>query len=139
MFRRIVISIAIMGLSWIASAEPTLPKNGACSGLNARCAIEVGGRCDPTTNRWSYRCMSGDCTVRFNECISRGLPPRKPIVVPAAVAAERCERLQARCAKEVGGWCNPKTGRWYYECNSSASCATRFNDCVTRGMAEKKS
>ena len=137
MFRRIVISIAIMGLSSIASAEPTLPKTGACTGLNARCAVEIGGQCDPTTNRWSYRCTSGDCTGRFNECISRGLPPRKPVVVPAAVAAQSCASVQGRCAVEVGGRCNPKTGAWRTECMSSA-CQTRFHECITRGLNEKK-
>lgn len=126
MFRRIVISIAILGLSSAANAEPAAPKTGRCSNLQARCAIEIGGQCDPETNRWSYRCQSGDCTARFNECVSRGLPPRKPATVSAAVAAERCASLQARCAKKVGGWCNPKTGQWRYECQSSASCAPHF-------------
>jgi hypothetical protein len=137
MFRKIVVGIAIMGLSSVASAEPAAPKNGRCSNLQARCAIEIGGQCDPETNRWSYRCQSGDCTARFNECVSRGLPPRKAVVVPAAVAAASCATVQGRCAVEVGGKCNPKTGAWRTECLSSA-CQTRFHECITRGVAEKK-
>ena len=58
---------------------------------------------------------------------------------PAAPARAKCTSLSARCAVEFGGTCDPVTGRWRYSCAFSASCGARFNDCITRGLAGKKS
>ena len=56
----------------------------------------------------------------------------------AARQANRCTSLQARCALEVGGTCNPNTGAWRYSCaGPSAGCVARFNDCVTRGLGRR--
>jgi hypothetical protein len=73
MLRMIAVIIAITGLPALVDAAPA-PAKERCTSLQARCAIEAGGSCNTATGRWRYRCISGACTARFNECVSRGLP-----------------------------------------------------------------
>jgi hypothetical protein len=49
--------------------------------------------------------------------------PRLAIMVVAAIcfpwtpvseAASNCTSVQAQCAVEIGGQCDPNTGRWFY-------------------------
>ena len=40
----------------------------------------------------------------------------------ATAAAGKCQSLQARCAVEIGGKCNPQTGRWCYGYHGSEDC-----------------
>jgi hypothetical protein len=69
--RPIAMIIAIIGLSAVVNAAPATT-NARCTNLQTRCAIEAGGSCDMATGRWHYRCISGACTARFNECLTRG-------------------------------------------------------------------
>ena len=73
--RPIAMIIAIMSLTAVVNAAPATT-NARWTNLQARCAIEAGGSCDMATGRWRYRCISGACTARFNDCISRGRPRR---------------------------------------------------------------
>ena len=36
------------------------------------------------------------------------------MMVPSAAIAAPCDSIQARCAVQVGGHCNPKNGHWCY-------------------------
>jgi hypothetical protein len=54
------------------------PNAGKCSSLQARCAVEIGGRCDPATGRWEYgRNGAGGNAQAHNACLSRGLAGKK--------------------------------------------------------------
>jgi hypothetical protein len=63
-------------------------------------------------------------------------------------AAGKCTSLQAKCAIEVGGECNPKTGHWCYGIYQGHICGRSgtpqggltalFNDCISRGLAGRK-
>ena len=45
-----------------------------CKNLQSRCAIEIGGRCDPVSGQWECgRKGAGGNTQAYNACISRGL------------------------------------------------------------------
>jgi hypothetical protein len=73
----IIVVAALLAVSAPASAAG----GGKCTGLQARCAIEVGGKCDPNTGAWCYgwwkgqRCGSGTIQA-FDACVSRGLAKR---------------------------------------------------------------
>jgi hypothetical protein len=43
--------IGVGGLIWAATASNSFPAD-SCTSIQARCAIEVGGTCDPDTGRW---------------------------------------------------------------------------------------
>lgn len=46
--------------------------------LNQRCAIQIGGRCDPSTGHWEYgRNGAGGDTRAFNNCIGQMLAGSK--------------------------------------------------------------
>jgi|SRR3989338_2971237 len=45
---------------------------GLCGRLQARCAVKVGGTCDPVTGRWRYEGHGPSTTMVFNDCLSRG-------------------------------------------------------------------
>ena len=34
--------------------------------------------------------------------------------VPVSEAASKCTSVQAQCAVEIGGQCDPNTSRWFY-------------------------
>ena len=67
--------------------------------------------------------------------------------VPAiAVAAEgKCNTVQAQCAVEIGGRCDPSTGHWCYgprmgrDCGGSPHASMEFDDCVLRKLGPHKS
>jgi hypothetical protein len=74
--------IVIVGSALLAATVPASAADGGkCSSLQARCAIEVGGKCNPNTGSWCYgwwkgqRCGSGTIQA-FDACISRGLAKR---------------------------------------------------------------
>jgi len=49
-----------------------------CNTMQGRCAIEVGGFCNPSTGYWRYSCFGEGCNVRYNDCVSRALAGRSP-------------------------------------------------------------
>jgi len=62
----------------------------------------------------------------------------------AAMAAEgKCTSVQAQCAVEIGGTCNPKTGRWRYgfvygRSYGGTNSGGAFDQCVSRKLAGRK-
>ncbi len=52
-FRAIIVLVAF---TWVFSAStgPVAFAAAKCTSVQAQCAIEIGGRCDPTTGRWQY-------------------------------------------------------------------------------------
>ena len=50
-------------------------------------------------------------------------------------ATNKCTSIQARCALEIGGECNPRTGRWSY---IGVNWHLRFDDCLSRELARNK-
>ena len=59
---------------------------------------------------------------------------------PAEAASGKCQSIQAKCAVEIGGRCDPKTGRWEYGRNGAGGTnrGGAFDGCVARGMAKRK-
>jgi len=79
-----VFAITLIASATCLSAERTQAKPiTKCNTIQAQCAVEIGGRCDPKTGRWEYgnygnRGSGG--TNRggaFDGCISRKLNQRK--------------------------------------------------------------
>jgi hypothetical protein len=94
--------IGVGGLIWAATPSDSFPANN-CTSIQARCAIEVGGTCDPRTGRWRAGSRGGYLaaigqdatwerashvgldasatwdvlwrTVRFDACVSRERAP----------------------------------------------------------------
>jgi hypothetical protein len=62
----------------------------------------------------------------------------------AAMAAEgKCTSIQAQCAVEIGGTCDPKTGRWRYgfvynRNYGGTHIGGAFDACVSRKLAGRK-
>jgi hypothetical protein len=53
-------------------------KSGRCTSISQRCALQIGGRCDPSTGKWDYgRNGSGGNTLAFNTCIGESLARHK--------------------------------------------------------------
>ena len=54
------------------STERRSSSGGRCVSISQRCALEIGGRCDPATGKWEYgRNGAGGNTQSFNTCIGR--------------------------------------------------------------------
>ena len=62
----------------------------------------------------------------------------------AAAAAEgKCTSIQAQCALEIGGTCDPKTGRWRYgfvygRSYGGSNIGGAFDACISRKLAGHK-
>jgi hypothetical protein len=75
---------AIAGLA--AAAAWSVPSaQAACTSIQAKCAVQIGGRCDPKTGRWQYGryvdpktgpVSLGGTTQAFLACLER-TPRRK--------------------------------------------------------------
>ena len=52
---------------------------GKCTSIQAQCAVEIGGTCDPATGRWRYGAFQGhqyggtNHGGAFDACVSRKL------------------------------------------------------------------
>ena len=69
-------SVTIVAVSMFASGAALADKG--CKSMQSKCAIEIGGRCDPVSGRWEYgKNGAGGNTMAYNECISRGLAKQK--------------------------------------------------------------
>jgi hypothetical protein len=76
--------------------------------------------------------------------------PRLAIMVVAAIcfpwtpvseAASNCPSVQAQCAVEIGGQCDPNTGRWFYGRymgKVAGGTKVAFHDCVSRKLSQKR-
>jgi hypothetical protein len=75
--------IAAAGLFASATLNVASAATAKCTGISARCAVEIGGVCDPKTGRWEYgryRYTGSGGTNRggaFDACVSRELKKRK--------------------------------------------------------------
>jgi hypothetical protein len=59
-------------------ASTTAFANKGCNDIPSKCAIEIGGRCDPVTGKWVYgREGAGGNTMAFNACIARATATKK--------------------------------------------------------------
>ena len=60
--------------------------------------------------------------------------------VPAASEAGKCTSISAQCAVEIGGTCDPATGRWRYGrpgvggTNKSGA----FDACISRKLKDRR-
>ncbi len=53
-------------------------------------------------------------------------------------SAAKCQSIQAKCAIEAGGKCDPQTGRWCYGFYRSENCGGRYSAfiaCLDRERA----
>jgi hypothetical protein len=61
---------------------------------------------------------------------------------PAMAAEGKCTSVQAQCALEIGGYCNPKTGYWCYGYWMSRRCGGgnthAFDECLSRKLGQRK-
>jgi hypothetical protein len=84
MFHQVLVILGVAGaitMSEVATATAATK----CASIQAQCAVEIGGRCDPATGRWEYgrgllgRGTSGGTNSRgaFDACVSRKLGQRK--------------------------------------------------------------
>ncbi len=49
-------------------------------------------------------------------------------------AADKCGNIQAQCAVEIGGTCDPKTGRWEYGRRGLGGNSQAYNACISRKL-----
>jgi hypothetical protein len=73
---------ATLGLTVVALSGAPAEAAAKCTSIQAQCAVEIGGRCDPNTGHWeygNYRNYGSGGTNRggaFDRCISRKLMQR---------------------------------------------------------------
>ena len=56
----------------------------------------------------------------------------------AAFANKGCNDTPSKCAIEIGGRCDPVTGKWVYGRNGAGGNTKAFDDCIARATAKKK-
>jgi hypothetical protein len=59
---------------------------------------------------------------------------------PAGAATGKCTSIPAQCAIEIGGRCNPVTGRWIYgpPWIGGTNRGGAFDQCVARKLRERR-
>jgi len=114
---RILIFLVFVTASYWFNA-PAPADQAKCTSLQARCAVQAGGTCDPQTGHWCYgRYQGKECGgtgAAFRECLVRNHPAEEGASATAPTGLGKCTSIQARCAIEIGGICNPSTGNWRY-------------------------
>jgi hypothetical protein len=68
--------VLIGGLGVFAmTSYPATAATGKCSGLQERCAVKIGGVCDPKTGNWRYGqwqgVQYGGTRLEFEACMLR--------------------------------------------------------------------
>jgi hypothetical protein len=61
--------------------------------------------------------------------------------IPVSEAARKCTSIQAQCAVEIGGQCDPTNGRWFYGRymgKVAGGTKVTFHDCVTRKLSQQR-
>jgi hypothetical protein len=54
-------------------------------------------------------------------------------------AADKCQRITAQCAVEIGGVCDPATGAWRYGTDSGGTNRTgAYDRCIARKLKERR-
>ena len=103
-------AIAVMGAICLSMIAMTPAIGAKCASIQAKRAVEAGGKCDPKTGHWCYGIYKGEnCGgygTAFRACLVRnGTAPNKRLVVISS-GVNKCTSIQAKCAVEVGGLCN---------------------------------
>jgi hypothetical protein len=62
-----IAALALAAISTFASSEAFAKKT--CWNLRAKCAVQVGGSCDPVADRYQYAAHQ---TEAFNACVAKG-------------------------------------------------------------------
>lgn len=111
---RFIFMLALVGACCL-SAAGTAFAAAKCESREAKCAVAIGGQCDRETGHWCYGTFQGRyCggnSAAWRACMS-GHTASNTASAAHATGGDRCVSDQARCAKEVGGFCNPRTGAW---------------------------
>jgi hypothetical protein len=108
-------TLALIGACYLNVAGAAIAAGEKCQSVEAKCAIAAGGQCDSETGHWCYGVYQGrycgGTSAAFRACMtSHGADSRVPTA--AAAGADKCVSDQGRCAREVGGICNRRTGSW---------------------------
>lgn len=103
---------AIAAFSIVVSSTAAFADKG-CKNIQSRCAIEIGGRCDPVTGRWEYgqRYKAGGNTLAFDDCIRRSISEKSNELTlkslgarPPTKVASILSAATARDCRGLGGW-----------------------------------
>jgi hypothetical protein len=63
------------------------------------------------------------------------------LLIPVSEAASKCTSVQAQCAVEIGGQCDPNTGRWFYgryKGKVAGGTTVLFHECISRKSSQKR-
>ena len=62
------------------------------------------------------------------------------LLIPVSEAASKCTSVQAQCAVEIGGQCDPNSGRWLWKVYGKARRRHHgcLHDCVSRKLSQKR-
>jgi hypothetical protein len=111
--------LAVIAICWLPGTRIASADNSGCTSVQARCAVEAGGKCDIKTGHWCYgRSHSGEwcggSPAAYHTCLSRNGLGEIDLPGTQATASDmgKCTSVQARCAVEAGGYCDSHTGRW---------------------------
>jgi hypothetical protein len=75
--------VLVITAYYLSTPDTAMAAEGKCTSIQAQCALEIGGTCDPKTGRWRYgfvynRSYGGsNIGGAFDACISRKLAGRK--------------------------------------------------------------
>jgi hypothetical protein len=143
-------AIAVIGAICLSTIAMTPAIGAKCTSIQAKCAVEAGGKCDPKTGHWCYGIYKGEnCGgygTAFRACLVRnGAAPNKRLAVISS-GVNKCTSIQAKCAVELGGQCNPKTGAWCLGAPRGRICGgpqgdmshMAFDACLSRKLGERK-
>jgi hypothetical protein len=153
MIRTGLVAIGAVTLVWNSLILRTaLADNSGCTSIEARCAVEAGGKCDGKTGHWCWGISRegehcGGSGRAFLACMARhgvSAPVAnvdRPGTPATAANPGKCTSVQARCIMEAGGYCDPRTGHWrlgyvfqhYYGGNNMA-----FMACLDRARSTQK-
>jgi hypothetical protein len=104
--------LALIGACCFCAAGTAIAAVGKCQSPQAKCAVAAGGQCDSETGHWCYGYYQGrycgGSPALFHACMGDSGASH----ASAATGADRCGNDKARCAREVGGRCNSRTGAW---------------------------
>jgi hypothetical protein len=80
---------------------------------------------------------------RIGIIAAAGLFASATLNIASAAPTKKCTSIQARCAVEIGGVCDPKTGRWEYGYrrytgSGGTNHGGAFDACLSRELAKRK-
>jgi hypothetical protein len=111
---RWMLMLALVGAACLSAAGTATGAIGKCESRQAKCAVAAGGQCDHETGHWCYGFYQGrycgGTSAAFHACMGDRVTGNAGAT--ASAATDKCTSDQARCAKEIGGFCNHRTGGW---------------------------